>query len=65
MAKNMFDIPKAPKTIYEKANYTSGSSVIEKPDQEHSISAMAFESVPNINKRDFNTVLYTTNHYSF
>lgn len=53
LARKMFDLKSGQKAISEPAKYTGGSSIIEKPDQEHSTIVMAFESVPNKNKIDF------------
>lgn len=53
LASKMFDLKSGEKAISEPAIYTGGSSIIEKPDQEHSTIVLAFESVPNKNKIDF------------
>lgn len=38
---------------HEKANYTGGNSIITKPNLEQSVIIMAYESVPNKNKKDY------------
>lgn len=53
LAGKMFDLKSGEQAYSDPAKYTGGSSIIEKPDQEHSTIVVAFESVPNKNKKDF------------
>lgn len=53
LAGKMFDLKAGEQAYSDPAKYTGGSSIIEKPDQEHSTIVMAYESVPNKNKKDF------------
>ena len=53
MAEKLFDIKEKSRILASNAKYTSGKSVIVKPNLEHSTIIMAYESVPYMNKERF------------